>query len=62
MECLFQKEKEEDKKNWLEERRNIRKYDARLNAIWMNWRITTIMKITRNDVNCCLRIVKIFKS
>ena len=34
MECLFpKKEKEEDKKNWLEERRNIRKYSARLNAI-----------------------------
>ena len=34
MECLFpKKEKEEEKKNWLEERRNIRKYNARLNAI-----------------------------
>ena len=34
MECLFsKKEKEEEKKNWLEERRNIRKYDAGLNAI-----------------------------
>ena len=34
MECLFpKKEKEEDKKNWLEERRNIRKYSARLHAI-----------------------------
>ena len=34
MECLFpKKEKEEEKKSWLEERRNIRKYNARLNAI-----------------------------
>ena len=35
MECLLpKKEKEEEKNNWLEERRNIRKYNARLNAIW----------------------------
>ena len=34
MECLFpKKEKEDDKKSWLEERRNIRKCNARLNAI-----------------------------
>ena len=34
MECLFpKKENEEEKKSWLEERRNIRKYNARLNAI-----------------------------
>ena len=34
MECLFpKKENQEEKKNWLEERRNIRKYNARLNAI-----------------------------
>ena len=34
MECLFpKKEKEEEKNKWLEERRNIRKYNARLNAI-----------------------------
>ena len=34
MECLFpKKENEEEKKHWLEERRNIRKYNARLNAI-----------------------------
>ena len=34
MECLFpKKEREEEKKSWLEERRNIRKYNARLNAI-----------------------------
>ena len=34
MECLFpKKEKEEDKKSWLEERRNIRECNARLNAI-----------------------------
>ena len=34
MECLFpKKEREEEKKSRLEERRNIRKYNARLNAI-----------------------------
>ena len=34
MECLFsKKEKEDVKTDWLEERRNIRKYNARLNAI-----------------------------
>ena len=34
MECLFPKnEKEDVKTDWLEERRNIRKYNARLNAI-----------------------------
>ena len=34
MECLFSyKEKEDVKTDWLEERRNIRKYNARLNAI-----------------------------
>ena len=34
MECLFpKKEKEEEKNKWLEERRNIRKYNARLNVI-----------------------------
>ena len=33
-ECLFpKKENEEVKKDWLEERRNIRNYNARLNAI-----------------------------
>ena len=34
MECLFpKKEKEDAKKDWLEERRKIRKYNARLRAI-----------------------------
>ena len=34
MECLFpKKEKEEEKNSWLEERKNIRKFNARLNAI-----------------------------
>ena len=34
MECLFsKKEKEDVKTDWLEERRNSRKYNARLNAI-----------------------------
>ena len=34
MECLFpKKEKEDAKKDWLEERRKIRKYNARLSAI-----------------------------
>ena len=34
MERLFpKKENEEEKKTWLEERRNIRKYNARLNAV-----------------------------
>ena len=34
MECLFPKKEKEDAKNdWLEERRNIRKYNARLSAI-----------------------------
>ena len=34
MECLFpKKDKEEEKNNWLEERRNRRKYNARLSAI-----------------------------
>ena len=34
MECLFpKKENKEVKKDWLEERRNIRKYNASLNAI-----------------------------
>ena len=34
MECLFpKKENEEVKKDWLEERRHIRKYNARLSAI-----------------------------
>ena len=33
-ECLFpKKEKEDAKKDWLEERRQIRKYNARLSAI-----------------------------
>ena len=30
---ISQERKEEDKKSWLEERRNIRKCNARLNAI-----------------------------
>ena len=33
MECLFPK-KEEEKNNRLEERKSIRKYNARLSAIW----------------------------
>ena len=34
MDCLcFKKEKNENKSNWLIERRNIRMYDARLSAI-----------------------------
>ena len=34
MECLFpKKEKEDAKKDWLEERRKIRKYNARLSAM-----------------------------
>ena len=34
MECLFpKKEKEDAKKDWLEERRKLRKYNARLSAI-----------------------------
>ena len=34
MDCLFpKKEKEDVKMDWLEERRNIRKYNARLSAI-----------------------------
>ena len=34
MDCLFpKKEKEDAKKDWLEERRKIRKYNARLSPI-----------------------------
>ena len=59
MDCLFPKKgSEEIKKDWLEERRNIRKYHARLSAILVELEdYHHFEDYMRNDLSCCLSFV-----
>ena len=58
MECLFpKKEKEEDKKSWLEERRNIGKCNARLNAILDELEDYYHYEEYKKRLSCCLSFI-----
>ena len=58
MECLFpKKEKEDAKKDWLEERRKIRKYNARLSAILDELEDFQHYEEYKKRFNCCLNFI-----